>query len=66
MILRLTTLGNPRVLLNGEDLPSLPGKPVTFGLLVFLGVEREATRDRLVSVFWPESSQRAGRGSPMG
>ena len=43
MTLRLTTLGTPSVLLDEEELTSLPGKPVTFGLLVFLGVEREAT-----------------------
>jgi DNA-binding SARP family transcriptional activator len=61
MTLRMTTLGNPSVLLGEEELTSLPGKPVTFGLLVFLAVEREATRDRLVSVFWPESSQERAR-----
>jgi serine/threonine protein kinase/DNA-binding SARP family transcriptional activator len=61
MSLRLTTLGTPSVLLDGEEIPSLPGKPVTFGLLVFLAVEREATRDRLVSIFWPESSQERAR-----
>lgn len=61
MTLRLKTLGHPSVFLGEEELPSLPGKPVTFGLLVFLAVEREATRDRLVSVFWPESSQEKAR-----
>ena len=61
MILRLMTLGNPSVFLGEEDLTSLPGRPVTFGLLVFLAVERDATRDRLVSVFWPESSQERAR-----
>ena len=61
MTLRLTTLGHPSVILGEEELTSLPGKPVTFGLLVFLAVEREATRDRLVSVFWPESSQEKAR-----
>ncbi len=61
MTLRLKTLGPPGVFLGEEELPSLPGKPVTFGLLVFLAVEREATRDRLVSVFWPESSQEKAR-----
>ena len=61
MTLRLKTLGHPSVILGEEELTSLPGKPVTFGLLVFLAVEREATRDRLVSVFWPESSQEKAR-----
>ncbi len=61
MTLRLTTLGNPSAFLGPEEFTSLPGKPVTFGLLVFLAVEREATRDRLVSVFWPESTQENAR-----
>lgn len=61
MTVRLTTLGHPSVSLHGEELTSLPGKPVTFGLFVFLAVEREATRDHLVSVFWPESSQEKAR-----
>lgn len=61
MALRLTTLGNPSAFLGPEEFTSLPGKPVTFGLLVFLAVEREATRDRLVSVFWPESTQENAR-----
>lgn len=63
MGVRLTTLGTPRVLLGEEELTSLPRKPVSFGLLVFLAVEREATRDRLVSVFWPEKSEDKARGS---
>jgi serine/threonine protein kinase/DNA-binding SARP family transcriptional activator len=61
MTLRLKTLGHPSVFLAEEELSSLPGKPVTFGLLVFLATEGEATRDRLVSVFWPESSQEKAR-----
>ena len=51
MPVRLTTLGGPRVSLDGEGLPSLPRKPVTFGLLVYLAVEREVSRDNLVAVF---------------
>ncbi len=61
MTLRLKTLGHPSVFLGEEELATLPGKPVTFGLLVFLAVEQEATRDRLASVFWPESSQEKAR-----
>ncbi len=61
MTVRLNTLGHPSVFLGGEQLPALPGKPVTFGLLVYLAVEREATRDKLVSVFWPESPQEKAR-----
>jgi len=61
MSLRLTTLGRPSVTLGKTELTSLPGKPVAFGVLVYLALEREATRDRLVSVFWPDSSQEKAR-----
>ena len=61
MTVRLTTLGRPRAFLDERELATLPGRPVTFGLLVFLAVEREATRDRLTSVFWPESPQEKAR-----
>jgi len=61
MTLRLTTLGHPSVTLDSDEVTSLPGKPVAFGLFVFLGVEREATRDRLVSIFWPETTQEKAR-----
>jgi DNA-binding SARP family transcriptional activator len=61
MTLRLITLGRATASLDGRELPGLPGKPVTFALLVFLAVERQATRDRVVGVFWPESSQENAR-----
>lgn len=46
---------------NGEECSPLPGKLLSFGLLVFLGLEREATRDRLQSLFWPDSSPERAR-----
>jgi serine/threonine protein kinase/DNA-binding SARP family transcriptional activator len=55
MDVRLTTLGAPGVLVNGEESVPLAGKPLPLCLLVFLGLEREATRDRLQGVFWPDS-----------
>ena len=36
MDVRLVTLGTPRVHLGEEELTSLPGKPVSFGVLVYL------------------------------
>ena len=57
----LTTLGNPSVRVGEAELSALPGKPVTFGLLVHLAMEREAPRDRLLGVFWPESPQDRAR-----
>jgi len=61
MDVRLTTLGTPSVQVGSTLHPSLPGKPVSFGLLVYLGVEGESTRDRLTAVFWPQSPQEKAR-----
>jgi|GEM_PF-584560 len=55
MDVRLTTLGAPGVVVNGEESVPLAGKPLPLCLLVFLGLEREATRDRIQGVFWPDS-----------
>jgi DNA-binding SARP family transcriptional activator len=55
MDVRLTTLGAPGVVVNGEESLPLAGKPLPLCLLVFLGLEREVTRDRLQGLFWPDS-----------
>ena len=55
MDVRLTTLGAPGVVVNGEESVPLAGKPLPLCLLVFLGLEREATRDRIQGIFWPDS-----------
>jgi len=61
MDVRLTTLGILSVKVNGEERESLPGRPVAFGLLVFLALEKEVTRDRILGFFWPESTQEKAR-----
>lgn len=42
MDVRLTTLGTPSVVVNGEESRPLPGKPLSLCLLVFLALEFEA------------------------
>lgn len=61
MDVRLTTLGAPSVSVGAVVCPSLPGRPISFGLLVFLGMEGEVTRDRLLSLFWPDRDQEKAR-----
>jgi len=56
MDVRLTTLGAPGVVVNGEESVPLAGKPLSLCLLVFLGLEGEVTRDRLQGFFWPDSA----------
>jgi DNA-binding SARP family transcriptional activator len=61
MDVRLTTLGTPSVVVNGEECKPLPGKPLSFSFLVFLALEGEATRDRLQVLFWPDSPPERAR-----
>ncbi len=61
MDVRLKTLGTPSVTVNGEEIRTLPGKPVVFGLLVFLALEKEVTRDRALGFLWPDSPQEKAR-----
>jgi DNA-binding SARP family transcriptional activator/TolB-like protein len=55
MPLRLTTLGTPRVFYrDGVELAELPSQRLRFALLVYLAAEGEATRDSILSMFWPD------------
>lgn len=55
MHVRLFTLGTPKVLRDGDEVQPLTGKRTRFGLFTYLAVEGEATRDRIVATFWPDS-----------
>ncbi|MGW8268164.1 MAG: AfsR/SARP family transcriptional regulator, partial [Longimicrobiales bacterium] len=61
MTIRVLTLGGLRILRDGEELTSLPGKQVRCGLLVYLAVERSATRDTLLALLWPEKDPERAR-----
>jgi len=63
MGIRISTLGTTGVEKDGEILGSLPGKPVTFGLLVYLSLEGSVTRDKAASLFWPESDNERARAN---
>jgi TolB-like protein/DNA-binding SARP family transcriptional activator/Flp pilus assembly protein TadD len=60
--IHVTALGTLRIEREGEVVVGLPGQPVRCALLVYLAVERGATRDELAALLWPErSSGRARR-----
>ena len=63
MEIRISTLGTTGVVRDGEELTSLPGKPVSFGLLVYLALEGAVTRDKAAAVFWPESDTERARAN---
>jgi TolB-like protein/Tfp pilus assembly protein PilF len=62
MAIRVETLGGVRVVQDGGELVKLPRQPLRCALLVYLAIERKATRVRLAELFWPERpSDRARR-----
>src|SRR5688572_19337637 len=63
MAIRVEALGDLRVLVDGNEVASLPGQPIRCGLLVYLAIERQVPRDPLVMMFWPERDPARGRHS---
>jgi serine/threonine protein kinase/DNA-binding SARP family transcriptional activator len=63
MGIRISTLGTTGVEKDGEILGSLPAKPVTFGLLVYLALEGSVTRDKAAALFWPENDSERARAN---
>lgn len=60
MSVRLTTLGVVRAFRGDEELPELPAQRLRFALLVYLALERDVSRETVLSVFWPDRDN--GRG----
>jgi DNA-binding SARP family transcriptional activator/TolB-like protein/tetratricopeptide (TPR) repeat protein len=62
MAVRIYALGTLRVEQNGRVLDRLPAQRVRCALLVYLALERETTRDRVMGLFWadrpPERARR--------
>lgn len=58
---RVTTLGRLAVHHRDEELVTLLGQPVRCALLVYLAVEREASRDTLMALLWPDSPEEKAR-----
>ncbi len=54
MSIRLSTLGGLTVRHHGAELTAASGQPIRSALLVYLAVERTATRDEVVATLWPD------------
>lgn len=63
MAIELLTLGTLSIRRDGSEITSLLRQPSAAALLVFLAVERTATRDQVVGVFWPDQESRRARHS---
>lgn len=61
MTIQLTTLGGIRVTRDGRELNELANRSSGAALLVYLAVEKRATRDTVLGMFWPESEPGAAR-----
>jgi TolB-like protein/DNA-binding SARP family transcriptional activator len=54
MGLEIQVLGGARVVSGGRERPRLTSQPVRMALLLFLAMEREATREAVCAVLWPD------------
>jgi DNA-binding SARP family transcriptional activator len=63
MSINLITFGRTRCLLGGDELIDLPHQRSRCALLVYLAIEREATRESLYNVFWSDRDDEKARGA---
>ncbi len=63
MAVELHTLGALSIRRDGSEITSLLGQPSAAALFVSLSIERTATRDRVVGVFWPDQETSRARHS---
>jgi DNA-binding SARP family transcriptional activator/tRNA A-37 threonylcarbamoyl transferase component Bud32 len=57
MTLRIVTMPRFCAFVNDRELTSLQPRRTAIALLVYLGLERSATRDTLLNLFWPERDE---------
>ena len=63
MSVRVLTLPGLRLLKDGVEVRSLAGRRLPLALLVYLAVERQASRDVLLGLLWPERDEPRARHS---
>lgn len=61
MTIDITTLGSLSVRDGGTEVGAFSRQPIRTALLVYLSVEREATRDAAMAVLWPERDRGRAR-----
>lgn len=61
MPIRLDTLGTLRTYRDGQELERLPAQPVRRAVLLYLAMERDAPRDSVLAMFWPDSTPEQAR-----
>lgn len=61
MALHLETFGGLRVIQDGGERSELPRQKIRCALLLYLAVERNAARERLIEIFWPSPEPERAR-----
>ncbi|HEX9107729.1 MAG TPA: protein kinase [Longimicrobiales bacterium] len=62
-MIRVLTLPGVRVLAASREIATLQGRRLPLALLSYLAVERSASRDSVLGVFWPEREEERARHS---
>lgn len=60
---RITTLGGLAITLDGQPIEWLSSQRMRVACLVYIAVERDVSRDRLLGLFWPEAGGDRARAS---
>src|SRR5262245_59517394 len=63
MDIRLTTFGRIRCLLDAEEVTDLPHQKNRCALLLYLAIEREASRESLYNLFWSDRDDEKARAA---
>jgi len=61
MEIRLFTLGQLGIYVDGSELVALTTQPVRAALLIYLALERHSTREAVMACLWPEREARRAR-----
>ena len=61
MRIQIKTLGRLEIRSDGHELPGFLDQPVRTALLIHLAVEKETTRESVISLLWPDHDPERAR-----
>jgi DNA-binding SARP family transcriptional activator len=62
-MIQIKTLGRSAIFRDGTELKELEAQKQKVAILLYLAMEGAVSRDRLLTMFWPERSQEKARHS---
>jgi DNA-binding SARP family transcriptional activator/tRNA A-37 threonylcarbamoyl transferase component Bud32 len=60
-MIRIDTLGSTRVFVDSREATVLASQNLRCALLIYIAVEKNTTRDKVLAVFWAEQDDKSGR-----